>query len=180
MRLLLAPHSDDETLFASFVIQRTSPLVVICTDGVLHEKKFKISVQTRRNESIMACRLLKAEVDFLGISDAEMTDEELRGQLETLSSKPWDMVFAPSLTGGHAHHDMLSRVATEIWGERVVYYETYSQTSYHPDGEMRIIPTPAESRIKTEALKCYHSQLGINKPHFDAAANSPEYLSFKP
>ena len=33
MKILLAPHNDDEALFAAYTIMREHPLVIVVTDG---------------------------------------------------------------------------------------------------------------------------------------------------
>ncbi|MCL4419163.1 PIG-L family deacetylase, partial [Patescibacteria group bacterium] len=67
--LFLAPHSDDEALFGSFIIQRTKPLVVIVTDGTSHARKFGVSIEQRRQESRNAMAVLGVEVVFIGIPE---------------------------------------------------------------------------------------------------------------
>jgi len=174
--LFIAVHNDDEALFGSYIILRNKPIkVVVCTDGILHKERFNIDPETRRQESRDACRILGCEVDFLGLSDKKLVKSELEDML--MKYDP-EMVFAPAVQGGHRQHDAVSDVATRIWGDRVVYYSTYTKENLVPEGEIGLVPTRQETVTKIQALNCYKSQHGINKPHFDAVMRAPEYLSY--
>ena len=183
--IFLAPHSDDETLFGSFVIQRIKPLVVVCTDGTSHLQKFGIPLEQRRQESRDACKILGVKVIFLGIPEEELTVDRLQEELfvneliEPFDCESSGFMFVPTETGGSPGHDTVSRVAKRLV-RPVLYYSTYSRDNFTPQGEMPLFPTPEEKELKEKALACYCSQLDINKPHFDAVRDVPEYLNFKP
>lgn len=186
MNIFLAPHNDDEALFGSFIIQRTHPMVVIVTDGVQHQKKFGIKVETRRDESMLGCLALGVDVDrihYMGLSDETVTQEEIEEGFRVLEKKyraVTGLVFAPTCIGGNLQHDMVSIAAKNVWKDRVLYYGTYTRENFSPAGEMAIIGDVSERNIKDRALACYPSQIGINGQHFNAVKNVPEYLSFKP
>jgi len=174
--LLIVGHNDDECLFGSFIILRNKPIkVIVCTDGILHKEKFNIDPETRRQESRDACAILGCEVDFLGLSDKRLVKSTLEKKLREY--KP-EVVFAPLLQGGHRQHDAVSEVATKIWGDKVVYYSTYTKESLVPEGEVGLIGSVNEWSLKTQAMDCYKSQHGINKLHFDAVMGKREYLSY--
>ena len=187
INIFLAPHSDDEALFGSYIIQRTKPLIVVCTDGTGHEKRFGIPTQRRRDESIAAAKIFGVEVKFLGIAEEDLTVDILLEKLieARIQLNSNNCIFAPTKTGGQPQHDIVSDTVKKI-GESSnydigfpLYYGTYTRENFSPTGEMAIIPTEEEKRIKEEALTCFTSQHGINKPHFDAVKDVPEYLSFK-
>ncbi len=176
--LLLSPHSDDESLFCSYIIQRFKPLVLIITDGTKHEVKFGKSsgIIVRRGESEAAIKILGAKIDFLGIPDNGLYLDNLIVNLEDYRSD--GKVFAPALQGGNPDHDVVSQAATKVWGNKVVYYSTYALKNLKPYGELAIIPNTHEVELKNEALKCYKSQLKINPHHFEAVFNQPEFINF--
>jgi len=173
--LLLAPHNDDEGLFCSYIIQKFKPLVLIVTDAYKHEAKYgkEGGILVRRKESEEAMKILGVDVDFLGIPDNALYLDNLIINLEDYKVK--GKVFAPALQEGHADHDIVSLAAKEVWGDKVVYYSTYTKDSLEPKGDMPIIPTEEEKKKKTAVLACYKSQLKVNKHHFDAVINKPEY-----
>ena len=160
--ILLSPHADDEGLFATYICLRLKPLIVVVTDGTQHQEKFGISIETRREESKAAAKILGCEIQFRGTSDRD----NIR-KLEGLQGT----IISPALQGGNIHHDQLSR-----YGD--IQYATYTKTNLTPyleDG-VAIIPTPEEEAIKEKVLVCYKSQHEINKPHFEAVKGQPEYI----
>jgi LmbE family N-acetylglucosaminyl deacetylase len=164
----IAPHPDDEGLFGSYIIQRTNPIVYVVTDGNSHER-FGVSVEDRRKESIRACKVLGVEIIFLGILETELNEQNLREALLFLIDPDIapGKIFIPALEGGNPHHDLISRVAGDMAGDRAMYYGTYKKDRLYPAGEMEIIPTHKEEVGKELALSCYTSQIRINVPHFD-------------
>lgn len=160
--ILLSPHADDEGLFATYICLRLKPLIVVVTDGTQHQEKFGISIETRREESKAAAKILGCEIQFRGTSDRD----NIR-KLEGLQGT----IISPALQGGNIHHDQLSR-----YGD--IQYATYTKTNLTPyleDG-VAIIPTPEEEAIKEKVLACYKSQHEINKVHFEAVKGQPEYI----
>lgn len=178
--ILLAPHSDDQDLFANYIIQRIKPLIVVCTDGTSHEKKFGIPIEQRRQEARDAAKILEVDIKFLGIPEEELSGIETLAKsflTEKMYGKQWDFVFVPRKEGGNPHHDIVSDFGRCLRGG-VLYYGTYTKTKLYPDGEMMIQPTSEEIEKKNQALACYVSQLRINPHHFEAVKGVPEYLSF--
>lgn len=182
--VFLSPHPDDEALFGSYIIQRTGALIVVVTDGTIHAKKFGIPIEARREESRQAAEILNAKIKFLGIPEENlsfktMTEAIVRSKIKVNGG----FLFVPTRTGGSAHHDLVSDAASEMEGRlgasATLFYGTYSRDNFSPTGEMAIIPTKEEKEIKERALACFVSQHGINKPHFDAVKDVPEFLSFK-
>lgn len=176
--VFLAPHADDEALFGSYIIQRTKALIVVVTDSTLHEKNFGISKEQRRKESRQGASLLGADIKFLGIAEEDLTLELLNEKLRGIEGViPWNFLFLPTKQEGNSQHDLISDFGKNL--RNVLYYSTYSKESLVPTGEMAIIPTEEEKKIKEQALACYTSQHAINRPHFDAVVDQPEYLNFK-
>lgn len=178
--IFFSPHPDDEALFGSYIIQRLKPRVIVCTDGTTHEKKFGISVNTRRLESIEAMDIFGVRVEFLGIPEDELTHENLREKLSTyytLQDYKIGKVFAPKKQGGQPQHDIVSDVIVEMFPQ-TIFYSTYSKASLLPTGEMAILPTEEEKKLKDQALSRYVTQLRINSEHFGAVRGQPEYINF--
>ena len=158
---LLAPHNDDEGLFATYICLRLKPLIVVVTDGTQHQEKFGISIETRRNESRAAAKILGCDIKFLGQPDTSDI-QEIRSD---------KILMVPALQGGNVHHDQISRFGT-------IHYATYTRdnlTPYLQEG-VPVMPTNEERSIKERVLACYKSQHEINKPHFDAVKGQPEYI----
>lgn len=181
--VLFAPHSDDEALFASYIIMREKPLVVIVTDGTSHEKKFGISIKQRREESKQAMKILGADVVFLGLTEEELTGydffhEQLHYYMEGFLGR-FNRIYAPAIQGGHQHHDLISRVATIVFKQNCLYYSTYQKDNLELVGELEVKPTEEEIELKKKALSCYISQLRINPHHFEAVIGKSEYLNLQ-
>lgn len=159
MKILLAPHNDDEALFASYIIQNYHPLVVIVTDSYIQEKRGDgVDAFTRIVETQLAMEILGAELQFLGIPDDLLTDQRLRESLVQFDAKEIETVFAPAIEGGHPHHDLVGRVADEMFPGKVWHYSTYTKDRPYPAGHIRVYATAEMKKKKLAALDCYRSQ----------------------
>jgi len=180
-RILFAPHNDDEGLFASFIIQRLRPLLlVIVTDSYIQSRRGDpITWQQRRQESADAARLLKVPICYLSIPDVELTQVGLADSLQLFSRS--DEAIAPALQGGNAHHDMVACAALDHF--RVVrQYATYAKGECFtplPGVHTIVYPTEEEFHTKARVLACYETQnkLSATRPHFEAVHGQPEYLT---
>ena len=173
-KLLLSPHNDDESLFASYTIMREKPLVVICTDSYIqYERGDPITAEQRRNETREAMKILGAPVIFLGIKDTELTGDKLEEVLKYFKA---DTVYAPAIQGGNAQHDIVGQVAKLVF-PNVIQYTTYTRDILWTQGSQEIIPTQSERIKKNQALDCYTSQinLGSTAPHFTAVRQKSEF-----
>ena len=156
MKLLIAPHNDDETLFAAYTIQREKPLVAVVLDCYLQGLRgARITAQERRDETAAALRILGADVVFLGFHD---DSPDWDGIERSLREYHPDAVWAPAVEpGGHAHHNAIGAIAHRIWPDRTRHYMTYT-----PAGKSRGIPVPKRPEwiaAKLRALACYVSQI---------------------
>jgi LmbE family N-acetylglucosaminyl deacetylase len=155
-------------------------LVVIVTDGTIHEKKFGIPRETRRRESWDGMNKIGAPIMFCGIPEEDLTYESCYKAMTQLPGATTPgIVFAPRIQGGSKHHDLVSTVCKQFFTSNVIYYSTYEKDNLEPHGEIAIIPTAEEIAKKNEVLDCYKSQIGINKVHFDAVRGKPEFIQFK-
>jgi LmbE family N-acetylglucosaminyl deacetylase len=175
MDILLAPHNDDECLFTAYTIMRHKPLVVVCTDGMNYSHK-GVDFVARRRETLNAMEVLGARVLFLGLRDDCLEEADLELAIEGL--KP-ARVFAPACyPNGHKGHNIVGKVALELWGSKVVKYATYEYpNTYILTGDIPVKPRNGkEALLKATALSKYVSQINSEAiVHFKTVANTLEY-----
>lgn len=157
--ILLAPHDDDEGLFASGIIMRYKPHVVVVTCSLIQFDRGQtdITAERRHKESTAAVKLLGSDVEFLNIPDNNLRYDDLVWAL-----RPWpetNLCFAPAKQGGNAQHDLVSDAASNMF-KRVIYYATYASGQWFTPLEngVRLVLTPEERAQKLLALSCYESQ----------------------
>lgn len=165
MLYLIAPHNDDETLYAASICLRYKPIIIVVFDGYQHQEKFGIKIETRREESRQAAKILGCEIHFLGYDDrTQVCDIPYEGEIIT-----------PSKQGGNVHHDILSE-----YGK--IHYATYTKNNLTPylEGGVEVVLTRREMATKNKALECYKSQHEINRSHFETVRGKSEWLSRLP
>lgn len=179
-QLFLSPHDDDNVLFGAFTCLREKPLVLVLLDSYIQPARGEkgCSAKERAAETAKANKVLGCAVERLGIHDDEVTEEALEEALRDYVD--YETVYAPALQGGSPHHDMISRVADKVFGNKVMHYTTYTKKQLWTEGVTEIVPNAKELDKKNKALSCYVSQIRINKPHFDAVAGKSEWLGFWP
>lgn len=147
-RALFTAHSDDEVLFASFVILKYRPQIIVCCPSVRDYG----TTETRIAESREAGTVLGAQsVDqWDGIDIAE------RMRQYDAEQRP-SLVFAPNERTSHPDHLLVARAAREVFGDRLRTYHTYDeQGKVH--SEWRIEYEPAWVYQKLRALTRFPSQ----------------------
>lgn len=175
IKLLLAPHNDDEALFAAYTIMREKPITLIITDGKRHQDRGIATIEQRRQESKEAMKVLRARVEFLGIPDDELTEQLLFDRLNGPTHEVI-AVYAPAVDpDGNPDHNIVGIVADRLWPGKVKHYFTYTKSNLTPRGNIEIKPIPEEEALKNEALSKYTSQLRCNSAHFDAVRGKSEY-----
>ncbi len=172
MILFAAPHQDDEALFGAYTLIRFKPVVYIATRSEIQRKRDGITNAQRTLESVNACQLAGCGVRFGECLDTEVTIEAIISELRHAAP---ELVFAPAIQGGNKHHDIIGNACDWVFGKKVIHYSTYTKDDLHPRGNIEIIPSIEEIRIKNAMLDCYTSQHKINAPHFDAVRNKSEY-----
>jgi len=176
--VFLAPHNDDESLYAAYTLMRIKPLVIVVTESHIQPQRGDIgcTAEIRRKETINAMKLAGCPVVFLGIPDTLLTEEMLYERLQGFEP---ETVYIPALQGGNPQHDMVHNVGMRLFGrQNVEQYATYSKTELYTMGSWEIVPTIVEMELKNKMLDCYQSQLNLpsTKPHFDAVRNRSEWL----
>jgi LmbE family N-acetylglucosaminyl deacetylase len=152
---LLSPHPDDEILFTAYKIMREKPIVVILTFPTLQGE----NGYERIMESYKAMQLLGSPIMFLNIPEHEFSEERLREELLKLGITDQN-VHVPHLDGGHKHHDITHKVATEMFWN-VSYYRTYGKGETRAEG-WEVIATEEEQQLKRKSMDIYQTQ--INNP----------------
>ncbi len=158
--LFLSPHNDDETLFASYILQRYKPAVVVCLWGTTQGA----SIGSRRSaETEAALRVLGCN-DFRQwrFSDTNPDWQAIEQNLCALDDV--ERVFAPYfIQGGHDHHNELSRIAGRVFGNCVSWYGTYRRgEGRFRDGLLESTPDdPSWVSRKFRAMACYTTQIEI-------------------
>lgn len=176
MRILLSPHDDDSTLFAAFTCIREKPIIIVVTDGYIQFNRGDIgcSKEIRARETKESSEILGCPVIRLGIRDDGLTEDNLRERLSGISGV--SCVCAPAIQGGNWQHDLVGKLAQEIWPD-CIQYTTYTKTELWTKGSTEIIPTKEELEIKEKALWCYQSQINLpaTRPHFEAVIGKSEF-----
>lgn len=176
--ILISPHDDDSHLFASFTLLREKSIVVVITDGYIQFNRGDIgcSAEVRAEETRTACEVTGNPVIRLGLKDSELDEASLLKALQRLSG--FETVYTPAIQGGNWQHDLISKVAKEVFGNKCIEYTTYTKTELWTKGNTEIIPTQEEIELKNKALDCYKSQLnlGSTRPHFEAVRGKSEWL----
>jgi LmbE family N-acetylglucosaminyl deacetylase len=170
MKLLVAPHNDDEVLFGAFTLLREKPLVVIIFDGYVQQNRgLPITAMQRRDETEAACDILGVEVQFLGFHDDERPRPRAIEEALATFYHP-EQVYAPAWeVNGHPQHNL---VALACEGLPVVErYLTYTPAGKSTSGRPVPILDGSWIALKHRALACYESQMSLDPrmgcwPHF--------------
>lgn len=161
---------------------RVKPLVAVVTDSLRQPMRGEVGCDagTRMEETRKACEILGCPVFRMGIPDTYFDADPKVGELLERVLKcfqNYDVVYAPAKQGGNKDHDVISDVAKKVYGDKVVFYTTYTKEELYTTGTKEIVPTEAEKAIKEKALECFVSQLNLRstRPHFEAIKGKSEW-----
>jgi len=177
--ILLAPHADDETLFASYVIQRDRPRVIVCLRSTAQEHRRGTTAAVRVRELAAAMGELGADWAQWSFTDHDPDWSGMEQAMRTLTAS---RVYAPAPAfeqNGHApgqtpagfgvlQHDVIGQMALDVFGaERVTGYTLYSRWGGRTRA-VEVVPEPEWVIGKLRALACYRSQIEdpATRPHF--------------
>ncbi len=161
--LLLAPHGDDETLFAAYTCMRYGKRmhVIVCTtDADPHIRPIR-SMETKKAIAQFGCShhewpMPADEVDW----------SRGREWLESWASNALfatkiEHVFAPAIEPeGIPDHNAVGLLAQDVFGDRVTHYLTYAPRGQRSRYGVEVPPPTAhEIARKLRALSCYESQI---------------------
>lgn len=168
MNLLLAPHDDDQALFAAYPMLRDQPKVIVCLNGGL--KQHYPRPEVRVAESVAAAEILGCDFAHLGIGCEEADWDAVEKQLQ--SEQP-EHVWAPlPEPNGHRHHNALGNLASRLWPGKVTFYSTYHMVNDWPIRSTHGLQVPVEDgwpELKRQALDCFVTQIQSDGTamHFD-------------
>lgn len=151
-RVLFAPHSDDETLFAFYTVMRHQPRIVVCFPS---ERDYG-NTHTRMEESRSAMRLV-------GITDVVQWHtkdlDDMRRLMRSYDAQfhP-EAVWAPHPAASHVHHVIVATAAAEVFGDRLSRYHTYDAAGKVRAGSI-VAVEPGWADLKRKALRCYRTQV---------------------
>lgn len=173
MNLLLAPHNDDEALFASYLCLRHNPLVLVCFDG--RRRRHYVPTAVREAETAAAMQILGCGYRQLHIPcdppDWDALEEHLAGH------DP-EHVWAPlPEPDGHSQHNGVGNLARRLWPDRTSLYATYTMGGGKTTAGEPVPIEPGWAELKQQALACYRSQLARpgTRPHFERSPH--EYVT---
>lgn len=168
--LLLAPHCDDEALFASFLILKHRPRVIVCTQPKVQEQ-WGVYATERIDETTEALKILGVDewtlLEFLDTDvDAELYAGLTKWLAEGVKSDELGLpgvVLAPSYEqGGHPQHNAVALAAIDVFGANVVHYLTYTRSGGRSTGGTEVeLDDPEWISLKLQALACYRSQMRV-------------------
>ncbi len=175
-KLFLSPHDDDQALFGAFTLMREQPLVAIVTDAYKQQNRGEnISPELRAHETTEAMKIFGLPHVRMGIRDDILTEGAL--QFAFRQFKGFDLVYAPAMQGGNPHHDLIGKIARQVFSCPVVWYATYSDKELYTTGNIEVVPSNQGLALKDKALSCYESQINLpaTAPHFEAVKGRSEW-----
>lgn len=159
--VLLSPHNDDETLFASFLILRHQPHVIVCLHSEV-QKQYGITSAQREAETDAALATLGVPTQFeqWGIPDVDPDWWEVGRRVGVLAAN-FDRCIAPAdEAGAPFQHREIGRMALARFGpKRVTSYTTYRAGGVRSTDGTLVPFEPEWLPIKHRALACYRSQM---------------------
>lgn len=180
--LLLAPHGDDEVLFAAFTCIRERPHVIVCTQDDDPEVRGPRSYETTCAITTLGCSHHEWPMSPKNF-DLEQARTWLKLWDSPRHSTVPDKVYAPAVSEeGHEDHNLIGSLAVEVFGPaRVIPYLTYGPRGQRQREGMEIVPTPAEIQRKLKALACYRTQIenAMTRPWFFDLLDLREWLSYE-
>jgi LmbE family N-acetylglucosaminyl deacetylase len=144
VKILLAPHADDETLFACYTLLRERPLVILCLPGA-----------PRHGLSDTRVAEFAAAMDILDCDWVSLIGSDLEPTLRTFDPEhAWAPLPEPD---GNSDHNRIGELAARLWPGKLSFYTTYTTNS------RTVLDKPVKFEeswpsIKRQALACYESQ----------------------
>lgn len=182
MNLLIAPHGDDETLFAAYTCMRERPHIIVCTRDADPEVGEVRSRETATAIQILGCSHQEWQMSAANI-DWNWAREQMALWLDPeRNAAEVQKVYAPAVNAlGHEQHNGFGRIAQDIFGDRVQPYLTYAPRGKRErvNGDLEIKPTTDEISRKLRAMAAYKSQIEnpATRPWFFELLDLREWLA---
>jgi len=152
MKLFIAPHPDDESLWGSYILQRERPVVAV----------FRSDSMRVNDECVKALSIIDLKPFFID------SLENIKQEFET--------IYAPAPQGGHKKHDVVCMAAINKYGLRVRLYTSYGiDRNIPPFGRHKIEADAGMLAMKLKMLAEYKSQHLRSAVHFNLSSKD-EYL----
>jgi LmbE family N-acetylglucosaminyl deacetylase len=152
--LLIAPHADDESLFAAYLAQRYAAHVHVVYD---EGRQAELELAT----AWLGCGFSQGNVPK-GAS-ADVVEASLIGLRDPSGADDWDLVIAPAvvLVLGHEEHNLVGQLAEQTFRDvPITWYATYAPRGQRTVGRKESFPAePEHVARKLAALSCYRSQI---------------------
>ena len=196
--LVVAPHSDDETIAALDLItallrSRVDVALVVVTDGAAsHRRSARWPparlVAERRRETLRAMRrvgLPHDRVRFLGFPDGgldSLAPARWRSLVLALARGPLpDAVIVPDRDDAHPDHRDVARACRAAWPARVrrLAYTVWPAAGAAPVLPSRRVALPANAARKRATLRLYRTQTGLIRDDPDGFALTPAQIREK-
>lgn len=168
--LLLAPHNDDETLFAFFHCLRYRPHVVICLRSARmgdphYPGKMPISAEEREIETEAAMNIAGCDWTQWPILDSEHDPSDqleafMWGLRDPSGAEDWDLVIAPAHeSNGNDQHNLIAALTDRVFSDvDQIRYLTYTKYGHRTRDGREVEYEPDWIALKLVALSCYRSQ----------------------
>jgi LmbE family N-acetylglucosaminyl deacetylase len=146
--LLLAPHADDETLFAFYTLLRDNATVCVVL----------MPPDPRGCELEAAMKVADRDWFYAGHDEKNPNWQAIRDDVRD-QAKDFDTIIAPAWEGGgHEHHNEVATIAATL-GKPVTSYYTYERGQGRTARGMYVMASAAERVLKRRAMDCYVSQI---------------------
>lgn len=151
--LLLSPHADDETLFASYLAQRYAAHVAVVYDEGRERELAQASAW-------LGCHYTQGNLPK-GAS-ADQVEALLIGLRDPSGADDWDQVIFPyAHEFGHEEHNLVSDLAASVFYDVPrIAYSTYAPRGVRMTWNEETFPAePEHVARKLAAMSCYRSQI---------------------
>src|SRR5512142_1546905 len=149
MKIVLAPHNDDEALFCAYQCLRHKPLVIVCLRSFIEATWPGPTWQQREPETKAATQILGCQYQQLPHSDSSPPWKWVRDDLKQLGQP--DHVWAPlPEPDGHPHHNAVGEIAYDLF-DNLTFYATYTRNNGNAQKStigMKVEPEPGWPLIK--------------------------------
>lgn len=158
--LLLAPHNDDETLFAFHTLTRSQAHVVVVLRSYVEAERGGPGFLEREDETHCAMTVAGASWKQWTYPDNAPNWIEIESRIRAVA-EDYDVLIAPAWeAGGHEHHNEIARIASKIrGGDELIRYLTYVRGQSRSTSGREVVPSVFEREQKRVALSCYQSQI---------------------
>ena len=178
--VVVAPHSDDETIAAHTLIERlrrrgADVSVIVVTDGSASHRNSpswprKQLIAERQRETVRAMAAIgvrQGNVRFLGFPDGglySLNGQDQRRLVRALARGPMpDLIIVPDRRDAHPDHRNVAAACAHAWPHRVARlpYIVWKRVDTPPVPPSRRVAFPANTCRKRSALRRYRTQTGL-------------------